>query len=85
MSRVVSRGAIRVDARRAVAKLREHLLVDLNLYLLELVRAAAAGGATAIDVRGDADDVILSFDGPPFPAATLERLLDHVLDAARGG
>jgi len=83
VSRVVSRGSIRVDARRAVAKLREHLLVDLNLYLLELVRAAAAGGATAIDVRSDADDVILSFDGPPLEAATLERLLDHVLDAAR--
>ncbi|WP_437733700.1 hypothetical protein [Sorangium sp. So ce1335] len=82
MSRVVSRGAIRVDARRAVRKLREHLLVDLDLYLLELVRAAAAGGATRIDIRHDADDVALTFDGEPLDAAVLTRLLDHVLNAA---
>lgn len=83
MSRVVSRGAIRVDARRAVAKLREHLLVDLHLYLLELVRAAAAGGATAVALTGDADELCVSFDGQPLDPATLERLLDHVLDAPR--
>ncbi|WP_437876336.1 hypothetical protein [Sorangium sp. So ce513] len=82
MSRVVSRGVIRVDARRAVRKLREHLLVDLDLYLLELVRAAAAGGATRIDIRHDADDVALTFDGEPLDAAVLTRLLDHVLNAA---
>ncbi|MCC6557588.1 MAG: hypothetical protein IT372_31940, partial [Polyangiaceae bacterium] len=83
MSRVVSRGAIRVDARRAVAKLREHLLVDLNLYLLEIARAAVAGGATRIDVRCDADDVSITFDGAPIEAGRLARLLDQVLDAAR--
>ncbi|WP_434044365.1 MULTISPECIES: hypothetical protein [Sorangium] len=82
MSRVVARGAIRVDARRAVQKLREHLLVDLDLYLLELVRAAAAGGATQIDLRHDADDVALTFDGEPLDAPVLARLLDHVLNAA---
>ncbi|WP_437646657.1 hypothetical protein [Sorangium sp. So ce362] len=82
MSRVVARGAIRVDARRAVQKLREHLLVDLDLYLLELVRAAAAGGATQIDLQYDADDVVLTFDGEPPDAPVLARLLDHVLNAA---
>ncbi|WP_437547368.1 hypothetical protein WME97_45455 [Sorangium sp. So ce367] len=82
MSRVVARGAIRVDARRAVQKLREHLLVDLDLYLLELVRAAAAGGATQIDLRYDADDVVVTFDGDPPDGPALERLLDHVLNAA---
>ncbi|XXX76477.1 hypothetical protein WMF30_53400 [Sorangium sp. So ce134] len=82
MSRVVARGAIRVDARRAVQKLREHLLVDLDLYLLELVRAAAAGGATRIDLEYDADDVALTFDGEPPDAPVLTRLLDHVLNAA---
>ncbi|WP_438016974.1 hypothetical protein WMF18_40300 [Sorangium sp. So ce315] len=82
MSRVVARGVIRVDARRAVQKLREHLLVDLDLYLLELVRAAAAGGATRIDIDHDADDVALTFDGEPLDAAVLTRLLDHVLNAA---
>ncbi|WP_437724043.1 hypothetical protein [Sorangium sp. So ce861] len=82
MSRIVARGAIRVDARRAVQKLREHLLVDLDLYLLELVRAAAAGGATRIDLEYDADDVALTFDGAPPDAPVLTRLLDHVLNAA---
>ncbi|WP_437812296.1 hypothetical protein [Sorangium sp. So ce1078] len=82
MSRVVARGAFRVDARRAVQKLREHLLVDLDLYLLELVRAAAAGGATQIDLQYDADDVVLTFDGEPPDAPVLTRLLDHVLNAA---
>ncbi|AKT36945.1 hypothetical protein [Chondromyces crocatus] len=83
MSRVVARGALRVDARRAVAKLREHLLVDLHLYLLELVRAAVAGGATHIALQSDADDVIVNFDGRPLDRTTLVRLLDHVLDAPR--
>ncbi|WP_437278241.1 hypothetical protein WME90_44650 [Sorangium sp. So ce375] len=82
MSRVVARGAIRVDARRAVQKLREHLLVDLDLYLLELVRAAAAGGATQIDLRYDADDLVVTFDGEPPDGPALTRLLDHVLNAA---
>ncbi|MGK3969971.1 hypothetical protein WMF01_56420 [Sorangium sp. So ce1667] len=82
MSRIVARGAIRVDARRAVQKLREHLLVDLDHYLLELVRAAAAGGATQIDLCYDADDVVLTFDGEPLDAPILTRLLDHVLNAA---
>ncbi|WP_437528636.1 hypothetical protein WME79_46080 [Sorangium sp. So ce726] len=82
MSRVVARGAIRVDARRAVQKLREHLLVDLDLYLLELVRAAAAGGATQIDLRYDADDVVVTFDGEPPDGPALARLFDHVLNAA---
>ncbi|XXT19098.1 hypothetical protein WME94_53620 [Sorangium sp. So ce429] len=82
MSRIVARGAIRVDARRAVQKLREHLLVDLDHYLLELVRAAAAGGATQIDLCYEADDVVLTFDGEPLDAPVLTRLLDHVLNAA---
>lgn len=82
MSRVVARGSIRVDARRATEKLREHLLVDLHLYALEIVRAAIAGGATRVDVEFDADDLSLTFDGELLPPATLARLLDHVLEEA---
>ncbi len=81
-SGVIARGKIRVDARRAVAKLREHLLVDLHLYALEIVRAAVAGGAGRIDVEHDADDVIVSFDGQPLEEHVLTRLLDHVLAEA---
>ncbi len=82
MRKVVARGSIRVDARRAVEKLREHLLLDLHFYPQEIVRAAVAGRATIVDVRHDADVVSITFDGDPLPIEVLPRLLDHVLDAA---
>lgn len=80
--KVVSSGHFRVDARRAVEKLREHLLVDLHFYALELVRCASAGGASSIDVRYDSDDLFLVFDGEPFEPEALARLLDHLLSEA---
>lgn len=83
--RVVSSGRIRVDAAKAMAKLREHLLVDLHDYALEIVRAAVASEAPRIDVAYDADDVLIAWVGRPIPVATLERLLDHVLTEAKGG
>lgn len=76
---IVARGRIRVDARRALAKLREHLLVDLHLYATEIARAAIASKATFLDIEYDVDDVILTFDGQPAAANELPRLLDHVL------
>jgi hypothetical protein len=81
---IIARGRIRVDARRALAKLREHLLVDLHLYTVEIARAAVAAGATFLDIDHDADEVILTFDGEPISKDDLPRLLDHVLgdDAA---
>ncbi|MBI4701888.1 MAG: hypothetical protein HY744_12170 [Deltaproteobacteria bacterium] len=81
VGQVVSRGVLRVDARRAVAKLREHLLVDRHDYLLEVVRSAVAGGATRIDARCDADDVELTWDGTAAAPGALVHLLDHVLGA----
>lgn len=80
---VVARGKIKVDARRAVEKLREHLLVDLHLYTLEIARAAVIGGASRIDVEHDADEVKISFDGEGLDEGTLTRLLDHVLVEAQ--
>ncbi|MFO0762319.1 MAG: hypothetical protein U0359_38120, partial [Byssovorax sp.] len=82
MSKVVGHGRIRVDARKAVEKLREHLLVDLQLYPLEIVRAAVAGGAREVDVSSDGGTVGITFDGAPPPAEALPRLLDHVLDVS---
>lgn len=76
---ILARGRIRVDARRALAKLREHLLVDLHLYAAEIARAAVASGATFLDVQYDADDVVFVFDGEPVVENELPRLLDHVL------
>ena len=80
--RVLARGRIRVDARRALAKLREHQLVDLHHYTQELARAAVASGASSLDVRCDADDVVVSWKGEPLATAALPRLLDHVLSEA---
>jgi len=77
--RVVARGKIKVDARRAIAKLRDHLLVDLHLYSTEIARVAVALGASRLDVVWDADDVILSFDGRPLPIDAISRARDHVL------
>lgn len=77
--RVLARGTIRVDARRARSKLREHLLVDLASYSLEVVRAGLSLGATRLSVRWDADDVVLAFDGTPISPDRLARLLDFAL------
>ncbi|MBK7584974.1 MAG: hypothetical protein IPI67_32890 [Myxococcales bacterium] len=77
--RVLARGEIRVDARRARAKLREHLLVDLHGYSLELARAAIGFGATTLNVHWDSDDVVFSFDGRPVAPDRLPRLLDFAL------
>ncbi len=71
--RAVATGHIKVDARRARAKLREHLLVDLHLYALEIARSAVASGARRIDLRYDADDVVITWDGRPFDGEILER------------
>ncbi len=77
--RIVARGKIKVDARKAIAKLRDHLLVDLHLYATEIARVAVALDASKVDVEWDADDVILSFDGRALPAAAIARARDHVL------
>lgn len=82
VGKVVSRGSIRVDARRAVAKLREHMLVDLHLYLHELVRGMIGLGATGIAIDHDAHDVIVDVEGARISPSQLERLLDHVLASA---
>ena len=84
-SPVVARGKIKVDARKAIAKLRDHLLVDLHLYATEIARVAVALGATTLAVEWDADDVVLTFDGRPLPAASAARARDHVLTPEGGG
>jgi hypothetical protein len=82
---VVARGKIKVDARRAIAKLRDHMLVDLYLYAGELARAAIATGATSLDVEWDADDVTFTFvPARPLAAAEIARARDHVLSPSDG-
>src|SRR5690606_28415039 len=57
-------------------------------YVLLIVEAAVAQGATRIDVSIDADDTRFSFDGAGFPPEELEQLWDVLLgdraDAAPG-
>lgn len=74
----VGEGGFRLDWSRALDKVKRFQLSDPHRYVLELVQAAVAAGATAIGVETDADDVILRFDGRPFARAELERLFDHL-------
>ena len=84
IGRVLKKGKIRVDARKAITKLRDHLLVDLHLYAVELVRAAVLAGASRVDVTFDVDDVIIAFDGRALDPAELPRLFEHLTADAEG-
>ena len=75
----VARGKIKVDARRALGKLRDHMLVDPHLYATEIARAAVALGATSLDLDWDADDVRIGFAGAALDMSAVARLRDHVL------
>ncbi len=83
----VASGHVRVDAGRAIAKLRAYRLADPVQWVLEAIRAAVATGATRIDLDGDADDVWLRWAGPPWPAETLPALFDDLVspEPAHGG
>jgi len=78
----VATGRLRVDAARAVDKLREYQLPDPTAWVLEVVRAAVAFGATGVEVTGDADDVRVAWDGDAPDAATLADLFDELVDPA---
>ena len=75
----LSSGRLRVDAARAIAKLREYQLVDRTAWVLEAVRAAVASGGTAISLTGDANDVWLAWEGEPWAADDLPRLFDELV------
>ena len=79
-------GRLRVDAARAIAKLREYQLADRHGWVLEAVRAAVAAGARRIELRGDSNDVWLAWEGEPWAADDLPRLLDELVspEARRG-
>ncbi|MCA9609159.1 MAG: hypothetical protein KC619_26340 [Myxococcales bacterium] len=80
--RKVASGRLRVDAARAVDKLRDYQLPDPTLWVLEVVRAAVAFGASAIRVSGDADDVRVAWDGPTPDPEAMARLFDELVDPA---
>lgn len=79
---VVAEGTFKVDAQRALKKLREHRLADPHHWVLEVLRAAALSKAKRVSVRIDADDVELHFDGKPFPRALMLDLLAQALGSS---
>lgn len=81
---VVAEGTFKVDAQRALKKLREHRLADPHHWVLEILRAAALSKPKRVTVRIDADDVELHFDGKPFPRALMHDLLAQSLGSGDG-
>ena len=77
--RRVATGHIRVDAKRAIAKLREYQLADRTTWILEAIRAAVCAGASEISLRGDSNDVWLDWSGEPFEVDGLATLLDELV------
>lgn len=77
--RSIARGRLRVDAARALEKLREFQLARPEGWVLEVVRAAIAAGATQVSIDGDADDVRVAWSGRAPDAARLTRVLDELV------
>lgn len=69
-----SPGEFTLDREQARTKLRQFQFADPRRYVLFLVEAAVLRGATRIDFRIDADDVICHFDGPPLTAHDFDEL-----------
>jgi hypothetical protein len=72
----IGEGHLRVDAAKAVAKLRDYQLPDPLQWLLECFRGAVGLGATHVVAWGDADDVWLAWRGPAPDPEELAKLLD---------
>jgi len=72
-------GRLRVDAARAIAKLREYQLANRAAWVLEAIRAAVASGATKIELTADSNDVWLAWDGEPWAGDDLPSLLDELV------
>lgn len=81
---VIARGRIKVDARKALDKLRDHMLVDPHLWACEIARVAVALGATRLDVDWDTDDLVFEFDGRALAPDQIAHARDHVLTPLDG-
>lgn len=78
----VAEGRFRIDSKRALERLKDYRFAEPSHWVLEVVRAAALSGAKRLDVRTDADDVEVTFEGRPFPAEVMKDLLSQGLVAA---
>lgn len=75
----IATGRLRVDASRAVSKLRDYQLSDPRTWPREVVRAASSFGATSVRAFGDADDVWIAWEGKPVPIEELQSLLNELV------
>lgn len=69
-----SQGAFSLDRSKAREKMKKYQLVEPHYYVLEIMQAAAAGGASKINVEVDSDDCIITFDGEHYTREDLENL-----------
>ncbi|MBI5594831.1 MAG: hypothetical protein HY928_01950 [Elusimicrobia bacterium] len=65
--RLVGRGTFRVDAARALEKLRRYQLPDPWLFVRIWLRAAVLHGPARIEVKTAGLESLLRFDGAPLP------------------
>ena len=72
-------GRVRVDAARAIAKLREYQLADRTAWVLEAIRAGVAAGASELELRGDDANVWLAWRGDPLAGDDIVRLFDELV------
>jgi|GEM_PF-2089411 hypothetical protein len=77
----VTEGRIRIDAARALQRLRDFRFADPAHWVLEVLRATVLGGATHVEVVTDADDVTLTFDGRGVTREAMPHLLEQALNA----
>lgn len=74
----VEKGTFRLDWKRALDKVKRFQLTDPHRYVLEIIQGAIAGGATAVRVTTDSDDVVIEYDGTRLTATDLEHLFDYL-------
>ena len=80
---VDSTGRFTLDAARAREKMKRYQLPDPHHYVLRVVQAAVASGASRIDLEVDADDCWIRFDARPPGPAELAGLFDNLFRSAR--
>lgn len=78
-----SRGTFSLDARQAREKLRQFQLADPRSYVLELIQVAVLRKATTVEVRADADDMVMKMDGHPFSRHDLSHLYSSIFSQER--
>ena len=80
---VVSSGAFTIDLIHAREKLKEFQLVEPTHYVLKLVQAAVAAGASAIHLDSSKPKVVLRMAGVTFSAFEIESLFGYLFEERR--